>query len=131
MHVVRHIIAAVTALLLAAAPALAAGDAAKGQALFNRYCKACHTVEGTQNRVGPYLAGVTGRPVATAENYHYTPAMRAFADTHPEWTPDLLAGYLANPRAQVPGTRMAYAGTRDQQAAADLAAYLKSLPAAQ
>ncbi|TPW31845.1 c-type cytochrome [Martelella alba] len=110
--------------------AFAGGDPAKGEALFKRSCQACHTVQGTQNRVGPYLAGLSGRPIASAEKYRYTPAMLDFAATHDVWTAELLAEYLQNPRAMVPKTRMAFAGIRDAADAQDLAAYLESLPPA-
>ena len=43
-----------------ATPAVAAGDPAAGERLFNQ-CKACHQVgEGARNRAGPILNGIVG-----------------------------------------------------------------------
>lgn len=121
-------IAVVVALSGFSAPAFADGDAKRGEALFKRVCRACHTVEGDQNRVGPYLAGVWERPVASAKGYHYTKAMRAYGDELGKWNEAAMEAFLMNPRKTVKGTRMAYAGIREPGPASDLAAYLKSLP---
>jgi len=115
-------------ILAMAEPSMANGDAQRGEALFERVCRACHTVEGRQNRVGPYLAGVWDRPVASADGYNYTKAMRSYGKKQGDWDETAMAAFLMNPRKEIKGTRMAYAGIRAPDAAADLVAYLKSLP---
>ena len=112
------------ALVLFATPALAEGDAVAGKAVF-RKCAPCHTTEQV-NRVGPSLAGVVGRPVATAEGYRYSRAMTDFADGGKVWNEALLAEYLMAPKAMVKGTSMTFAGLRKPQDIADLIAYLKN-----
>ena len=70
-----------TALIgLTAGTALADGDAAKGEKTA-KVCVACHSLTDKTNKTGPYLAGVVGRPVATAEGYSYSDAMKAFGAT--------------------------------------------------
>ena len=110
--------------LCLAAPALAAGDAAAGKAVF-RKCAPCHSTEPV-NRVGPTLAGVVGRPVASVAGYGYSPAMRAFSEGGRVWNEAKLAEYLQSPKAMVPETRMTFAGLRKVQDIADLIAYLKA-----
>ncbi len=110
--------------LCLAAPALAAGDAAAGKAVF-RKCAPCHSTEPV-NRVGPTLAGVVGRPVASVAGYGYSPAMRAFSEGGRVWNEAKLAEYLQSPKAMVPGTRMTFAGLRKVEDIADLIAYPKA-----
>lgn len=110
--------------LCLAAPALAAGDAAAGKAVF-RKCAPCHSTEPV-NRVGPTLAGVVGRPVASVAGYGYSPAMRAFSEGGRVWNEAKLAEYLQSPKAMVPETRMTFAGLRKIEDIADLIAYLKA-----
>lgn len=115
---------AVVALLapLAAGPARAA-DIAKGETIFKR-CMSCHTVTaGGPNRVGPNLHGVVGRPAASAEGYTYSKAMTGSGLT---WTADALNTFLTNPKAAVPGTKMSFAGIKNDDQRADLIAYLQS-----
>lgn len=120
-------LAALAALLCLATPARADGDAAAGAVVF-RKCQACHSTEPV-NRVGPTLAGIVGRPVASAANYTYSPAMTAFAEGGKVWDEALLAEYLLSPKAMVPGTRMTFAGLRKAEDIANLIAFLKAAPA--
>ncbi len=122
--------AAVVALstVLFALPALAQGDAAAGKKVF-RKCAACHTVDAG-NRVGPSLAGIVGRAVASVEGFRYSPAMQEFAADGKAWDEARLAEYVAAPKAMVKGTSMAFAGIRKDQEIADLIAYLRDPAAA-
>jgi cytochrome c2 len=108
-------------LALGSSVALAEGDAAHGEAVFNK-CKACHTVDQAKNKVGPYLVGVFGRPAGTAEGFKYSQAMK---DSGITWAEATIAEYVANPRGYIKGNRMAFAGLKNQQDIADLIAYLK------
>jgi len=69
--------------------AQAGGDAAHGKTLFGR-CAACHSAT-TQNKVGPGLAGVFGRPAGTVPNFRYSKAMVGYAK---RWD-DQLAAYVS------------------------------------
>jgi cytochrome c len=105
--------------------ALADGDAAKGESVFKR-CAACHSATEKTNKTGPYLVGIVGRPVASAEGYTYSAAMKAFSEKTRDWNEDTLRVYLENPKLAVPGTRMAFVGVKKPEEIADLIAYLKS-----
>jgi len=111
-------------LLCLAAPAFAEGDAVAGKAVFKK-CAPCHSVEKV-NRVGPTLSGIIGRPVATIEDYNYSPAMRAFGEDGKVWSEAQIAEYLMSPKAMVPGTRMTFAGLKKIEDIANLIAYLKA-----
>ncbi|HEY9548794.1 MAG TPA: cytochrome c family protein [Kiloniellaceae bacterium] len=106
-----------------AGPALAAGDAAKGEKVFNK-CKACHTVEEGKNKVGPSLYDVIGRAPASVEGFSYSKAMEEFAAGH-VWDEATLSSYLESPRGVVKGTKMAFVGLKKEEDRADVIAYLQ------
>lgn len=112
--------------VLASGQAFAQGDAAKGEKIFAR-CAACHEVKEATNKIGPYLKGVVGRPIATAEGYNYSNAMKAFAKTAGVWDEKNLDTYLSNPREVVKGTKMALGPMKKADERADLIAYLKTM----
>jgi cytochrome c len=110
-----------SALALGSSVALAEGDAAHGQVVFNK-CKACHSVDEAKNKVGPYLVGVFGRPAGSVEGFKYSEAMKSSGVT---WTEETIAEYLADPRGYIKGNRMAFVGLKNQQDIVDVIAYLK------
>mgnify|MGYP001617414642 CR=1 FL=1 len=115
-------LAATTASAQTAASAQA-GDAAKGERVFNTQCKACHTLQrGGSTATGPNLYGLMARRSGTGAGYGYSEAMRRFAV---EWSDQTLASYLRDPRADMPGTKMVFAGVKQPGQIADLIAYLK------
>lgn len=116
--------------LASASSALADGDAIAGAAVFKR-CGACHTATAPENRVGPSLMGVVGRPVASVPDYSYSPAMRAFGADGKVWDEALLRKYLPAPQFLVKGTRMAFPGLKSDKDLDNLIAYLKNPAAAQ
>lgn len=103
---------------------LAAADPAAGQAS-SRKCVSCHSFEpGGANKIGPNLAGVVAAPVAGKQGFAYSPALQQYGGA---WTVERLDAFLAKPAAEVPGTRMTYAGVSDPQERANLIAHLHSL----
>ncbi len=111
------------ALLGGAGVAQAEGDPAKGERVF-RACKACHVVDKEQNRVGPHLVNLIGRPVASIDGFRYSKAMEEWG-AGKTWDEALFLEYIEKPRTIVKGTKMAYGGLRDAADRADLLAYLK------
>ena len=89
-----------------------------------RVCQACHTFQkGQASNIGPNLYGVVGRPVASVAGFNYSAALKAKGGT---WTFDALNAWLKNPRADVPGTLMSFAGFDDESERADVIDYLNS-----
>lgn len=120
----RPIIGVLAATLLLAStlqPTRADGDPARGENVFKR-CTACHAAT-TQNRVGPSLAGVVGRPAASVAGYKYSPALAASGLT---WEEATLDRFLEAPAKLVPGTRMSIAVPKVDDRR-DVIAYLKTL----
>lgn len=93
-----------------------------------RYCTACHEIgPGARNRTGPLLNAIVGRRAATRNGYVYSRGMKEAGSEGLVWTPEALDAYIANPRAYVRGTRMAFAGMPDEKQREDLIAYLATL----
>lgn len=105
-------------------PALAAGDAEAGRALYQSRCTACHSLDF--NGVGPAHRGVFGRAAAQAKGFAYSDALKA---SRLVWTEDALDRWLADPEKTAPGQRMGV-NVPDAKERADLIAYLKKETAA-
>lgn len=119
------IVAAMVIASAGSAPALAQGDAEAGEQAFGR-CAACHEVGGgAQHRVGPHLNDLFGRIAGSVTGYRYSDTMVAAGEDGLVWTEDTLAPYLADPRGDLPGNRMAFPGLRDEGEIADVLAYLR------
>jgi cytochrome c2 len=108
----------------AAVPAfMASADPAAGEQVY-RQCRACHVADAPTNRVGPHLVDVVGREKASIEGFRYSDALSSLEGN---WGYEELNGFLENPRAYAPGTRMTYNGLRNEQDRANVIAYLESL----
>jgi cytochrome c len=116
-------IATFAAVAALAGPALAEGDAAAGEKVFNK-CKACHTVEEGKNKVGPSLHNIIGRAPASVEGFKYSAAMEEFASGH-TWDEATLSSYLESPKGVVKGTKMAFVGLKKPDERDNVIAYLK------
>jgi cytochrome c len=111
-------------LLAGSATAALAADPAAGEKIFKAQCGICHTVAAGENRIGPTLFGVVGRPAGSVPGFNFTADHKKLGIT---WDAATLDKYLANPRAMVPDTSMVYAGLKDDAERADLVAYLETL----
>ncbi|MES2860647.1 MAG: cytochrome c family protein [Pseudomonadota bacterium] len=98
------------------------GDAVAGERIFAQ-CRTCHSIDEGVNRVGPSLHGIIGRHSGMVAGYNYSTANKASGKT---WDNETLFAYLENPRAYIPGTKMAFVGLRDPQQRANVIAYLNT-----
>ena len=106
---------------LTAASGALAQDAAAGKTSFNK-CLACHAIgEGAKNKVGPVLNGLDGRKSGTVEGYSYSDANKNSGIT---WSKDVFLEYIKEPKAKIPGTKMVFAGIKNEKEANDLWAYV-------
>ncbi len=99
------------------------GDAARGKALYQERCTACHAVDA--HRIGPLHRGVFGRRVGSAPGYTYSAELAA---SRLRWTAQTLNAWLTDPEDLVPGQRMGFQ-VDDAQERADLIAWLATLTA--
>jgi cytochrome c len=105
----------------AAASAALAQDIAAGKTSFNK-CMVCHSIgEGAKNKVGPELNGLDGRKAGTAPGYSYSDADKNSGIT---WNEAEFKDYIKDPKAKIPGTRMAFAGIKNEQEVNDLWAFI-------
>ena len=103
-----------------------AQDAVAGEKVF-AVCKACHQIgDAAKNGVGPQLNGMIGRKAGTVEGYNYSKANKESGIT---WDEAIFREYIKNPKAKIPGTRMIYAGLKDERKVGDLIAFLKQFDA--
>ncbi len=108
-------------LLILTVSAASAADAEKGKLVFNQ-CKACHSVEAGQNKIGPSLHGLFGRKSGTVEGFRYSKAME---DAGIVWDAAKLDAYVADPKGTIPNNRMTYVGLRKPTDRENLIEYLK------
>jgi cytochrome c len=96
-------------------------DATAGEKVF-LVCKVCHQVgDSAKNAVGPVLNGLFGRKAGTVAGYSYSNANKNSGIT---WDEATFSEYIKDPKTKVPGTKMAFAGLKDEQKIKDLIAYL-------
>jgi len=99
-----------------------AGNAARGERVFNQQCKTCHSLEDGPSITGPTLHGVFGRKAGTAPGFESSPEMIKSGIV---WDETTLAEYSRDPKAKVPGTKMVFNGIKQAGQLADLVVYLK------
>jgi cytochrome c len=98
-----------------------AQDAAAGEKAF-AVCKACHQIgDSAKNAVGPVLNGLIGRKAGSVDGYNYSDANKKSGLT---WDEATFTDYIKDPKAKIPGTKMAFAGVKDEQKIKDLIAFL-------
>ncbi len=114
------------AALVWSANAYAAGDAAKGEVVFKK-CKICHAVGPTAKPgVGPVQNNLIGATAGSRPGFNYSTAMKEAGAKGIVWTEENIDKYLTNPKAMVPGNKMAFPGLPNAQDRADVIAYLKT-----
>lgn len=116
----------VSALMLVAAagPSVAAGDPVAGETVFKK-CLACHAVgEGAKVKVGPVLNDVFGRVAGTMEGFKYSQPMIDAGAGGLVWSVETMVPWLQKPKDVVPGTKMSFAGLKEQADIDNVIAYL-------
>jgi len=114
------------AALGAAATAATAQDLAAGATSFKK-CAACHDVgETAKNKVGPVLNGLDGRKSGTIAGYAYSDGNKNSGIT---WSEATFLEYIKDPKAKVPGTKMVFAGIKNETEAKNLWAHLNQYAA--
>ena len=116
-----------SALVIAASaatiPAALAQDADAGKTSFNK-CLPCHAIgEGAKNKVGPELNGLDGRKSGSAADYNYSEANKNSGIT---WNEAVFKEYIKDPKAKIPGTKMTFAGIKNETEINNLWAYVSS-----
>jgi len=101
-------------------------DAAAGEQVF--MCSPCHEIgQDAKIKLGPPLNGIDGRKSGTFEGFNYSPANKSSGIT---WSEETFPKYIRAPMQEMPGTRMAFVGIKNDKDIADLRAYLKQNPEA-
>ncbi|MDO9411285.1 MAG: cytochrome c family protein [Pseudolabrys sp.] len=115
-----------SALAILSAQTAQAQDLAAGENSFKK-CLPCHAV-GTEakNKVGPVLNGLDGRKSGSIEGYSYSTANK---DSGIVWDEAQFLDYIKDPRAKIKGTKMIFAGIKNEREALSLWAYLKQFGA--
>ncbi|MFO1091633.1 MAG: cytochrome c family protein [Hyphomicrobiales bacterium] len=121
----RAIVMAALALVCVPAAAHADGDPVKGKDVFKK-CMACHVHDSTTNKIGPHLADVVGRKAGSVEGFKYSDAMKKKGEEGLVWTVENLTAYLHDPKAFVPGNKMAFVGLKNDADIANVIAYIQS-----
>jgi cytochrome c len=96
---------------------------AQEDAAFRKWCLPCHDAgPDAKIKLGPPLNGLDGRKAGTYSGYNYSDAMKNSGIT---WSEATFKEYISNPMQKVAGTRMAFAGVRDEAERNALWDYLK------
>jgi cytochrome c len=113
-------------LLIAAWLGLAFAGAANADELGKKtfeQCVACHSLQAGENGVGPTLHGLLGSSAGAVEGFRFSGPMKRSGIV---WDEKNLTGFLRNPQAVVPNTRMPFSGITDEAALKALVGYLAS-----
>jgi cytochrome c len=99
----------------------AAGDPAKGAAVFAK-CQSCHSITpGGANGIGPNLHAVMGKKHGHSAGFAYSADLLAKPGV---WDWNNMDAWLAAPKKYAAGTKMSFAGLSKPEDRADLIRYL-------
>jgi len=113
-------------LAAAVASAASAQDVGKGEISFHK-CLPCHAIgNDAQNKIGPELNGLDGRHSGSVAGFDYSDANK---NSGIVWNEAKFKEYIQDPRGVIPGTKMIFAGIKNQQEIADLWAYISQFNA--
>lgn len=112
----------------AAAPAaIDAALVAEGEKVFKK-CRSCHQVgDGARHRTGPILNGMVGRTMGSVDGFKkYSKRLVEMGSEGGVWDEAALHEFLTKPKDFVKGTRMSFAGLKDEADRDAVIEYLKS-----
>jgi cytochrome c len=123
----KKLILSVSVLMLAASSGAAlAQDVTAGETSFHK-CLPCHSIgDGAKNKVGPELNGLDGRKSGTVEGFSYSDGNKNSGIT---WNEANFKEYIKDPKAKVPGTKMMFAGIKNENEVNNLWAYVSQFKA--
>ena len=99
----------------------ASTNSSEGEKIFKK-CAACHSIaQGGKNKIGPALWGVLGRNAGSVSEYKYSKAMTAYSRP---WSFKEMDGFLLKPKDWVKGTKMSFAGLKNQKDRAAIILYM-------
>jgi cytochrome c len=108
---------------------LASADATQGAEQAKK-CGACHDLsEANANKTGPGLYDVVERVIGSHPGFAYSPVMQEHQAAGDTWTYENLNQFLISPKAFAPGTKMTFAGVKNDQERANIIAFLSTLSA--
>ena len=87
----------------------------------NRRSNQLRSDESRQLLTSERLNGIDGRKSGTAADYNYSDANKNSGIT---WNEAQFKEYIADPKAKIPGTKMAFAGIKKESDINDLWAYV-------
>jgi cytochrome c len=98
-------------------------DAAAGEQVFRRLCSPCNDIgPNAKIKLGPPLNAINGRKAGTFEGFNYSPVNKSSGIT---WNEQAFDKYIRAPMQEMPGTRMAFVGIKNDKDITDVWAYLK------
>ena len=81
-------------------------------------CAPCHDIgETAKNKVGPLMNGLSGRKTGTIPGYNYSDANK---NSGIVWSEETFLEYIKDPKAKIPGTKMVFAGIKNESEAKNL-----------
>ena len=78
---------------------------------------------GGKNMIGPNLWSVLGKKTGSASDYKYSKALAAYGK---EWTFAEMNEFLTKPSAHIKGTKMAFAGLKNEKDRASVILFMNS-----
>lgn len=101
----------------------AAANDVEARLAFNDHCRTCHSARKGDNRLGPSLYGIIGRPAGQVVGYHgYSGGLSGFV-----WDVVMLDRLIADPTSVSSGTTMIFPPVRDASVRKKIISFLRTL----